>query len=151
MILKENGYETKCRQEINNFNCTMDIRQTYNVKYVFNIQVKEKMNKIVILLITIACLFGQWKHQTDPTTIRQLYVLDENHIKHYSQHLEWRTEHQIVLIHNMQLAMRRVNKGNYNQTRSQEIADIIQKYVDIEKQHREDLKVLKKELRELTR
>ena len=35
MILKENGYETKCRQKINNLNCTMDIRQTYNVKYVF--------------------------------------------------------------------------------------------------------------------
>ena len=109
------------------------------------------MNKIVILLIVISSLFGQWKHQTDPTTIRQLYVLDQNHIKHYSQHLEWRTEHQIVLIHNMKLAMSKVNKGKYNKNRSQEIADVIQKYVDVEKQHREDLKVLKKELRELTR
>ena len=35
MILKENGYETKCRQEINNLNSIMDIRQTYYVKYVF--------------------------------------------------------------------------------------------------------------------
>ena len=104
------------------------------------------MNKIVILLITISSLFGQWKHKTDPTVIRQLYVLDENHIKHYSQHLEWRTEHQIVLIHNMQYAMRKVKKGNYNQKRSQEIADMIQKYVEIEKQHREDLKILKIEL-----
>ena len=109
------------------------------------------MNKIVILLITISSLFGQWKHQTDPTTIRQLYVLDQNHIKHYLNQLEWRTEHQIVLIHNMELAMRKVKKGKYNQNRSQEIADVIQKYVDIEKQHQGDLKLLKKELMELTK
>ena len=109
------------------------------------------MNKIVILLITISSLFGQWRHDTDPTTIRQLYVLNQNHIQHYSGQLEWRTEHQIVLIHNMKLAMREVKKGEYRQQRSQEIADVIQKYVDIEKQHREDLKVLKKELRELTK
>ena len=109
------------------------------------------MKKIVILLITIASLFGQWKHQTDPTTIRQLYVLDQNHLKHYSNQLEWRTEHQIVLIHNMKLAMSKVKKGKYNQTRSQEIADAIQRYVEIEKQHREDLKALKIELRELTK
>ena len=109
------------------------------------------MKKIVILLITITSLCGQWKHQTDPTTIRQLHVLDQNHLKHYSNQLEWRTEHQIVLIHNMKLAMREVKKGEYRQQRSQEIADVIQKYVDIEKQHREDLKKLKIELRELTR
>ena len=109
------------------------------------------MKKIVILLITIASLFGQWKHDTDPATIRQLYVLNQNHLQHYSDQLEWRTEHQIVLIHNMKLAMREVKKGEYRQQRSQEIADVIQRYVDIEKQHREDLKVLKAELRELTR
>ena len=109
------------------------------------------MKKIVILLITITSLFGQWKHPIDPSTKRQIYVLNENHLKHYSDQLEWRTEHQIVLIHNMQIAMRKVNKGEYRQERSQEIADVIQKYVDIEKQHREDLKVLKKELRELTK
>ena len=109
------------------------------------------MKKIVILLITIGGLFGQWKHQTDPTTIRQLYVLDENHIKHYSSQLEWRTEHQIVLIHNMKLAMNKVKKGKYNEKRSQEITDMIQRYVEIEKQHREDLKLLKLELRELTK
>ena len=109
------------------------------------------MKKIVILLIMLSGLFGQWKHQTDPTTIRQLYVLDQNHLKHYSDQLEWRTEHQIVLIHNMKLAMSKVKKGKYNQTRSQEIADVIQRYVNIEKQHREELKVLKVELRELTR
>ena len=109
------------------------------------------MKKIVILLITLSGLFGQWKHQTDPTTIRQLYVLDQNHLKHYSDQLEWRTEHQIVLIHNMQIAMRKVKKGEYRQERSQEIADVIQRYVNIEKQHREDLKSLKVELRELTK
>ena len=109
------------------------------------------MKKIVILLITVASLFGQWKHQTDPTTIRQLYVLDQNHIKHYSNQLEWRTEHQIVLIHNMKLAMSKVNKGKYNQNRSQEITDVIQEYVELEKQHREKLRLLKKELKELTK
>ena len=35
MILKENGYELKCRQETNNTDSVVDIRQTYNVKYVF--------------------------------------------------------------------------------------------------------------------
>ena len=110
------------------------------------------MKKIVILLITITSLFGQnWKHQTDPTTIRQLYVLDQNHIKHYSNQLEWRTEHQIVLIHNMQLAMRKVNNCKYNQNRSQEIADLIEKYVELEKFHREELKSLKTELKGLTK
>ena len=109
------------------------------------------MKKIVILLIILSGLFGQWKHQTDPTTIRQLYVLNQNHIKHYSDQLEWRTEHQIVLIHNMKLAIRNVKGGNYNKQRSQEIADVIQRYVEIEKQHREDLKSLKIELRDLTK
>ena len=109
------------------------------------------MKKIVILLIAIASLFGQWKHPIDPSTTRQIYVLNENHLKHYSDQLEWRTEHQIVLIHNMQLAISKVKKGKYNEKRSQEIADAIQRYVEIEKQHREDLKSLKTELRELTR
>ena len=109
------------------------------------------MKKIVILLITITSLFGQWKHQTDPTTIRQLYVLDQNHLKHYSGQLEWRTEHQIVLIHNMKLAMSKVKKGKYNQNRSQEIADLVEKYVELEKFHREELKSLKIELRDLTK
>ena len=109
------------------------------------------MKKIVILLITITSIFGQWKHPIDPSTKRQIYVLNENHLKHYSDQLEWRTEHQIVLIHNMELAMRKVKKGKYNQKRSQEIADAIQRYVEIEKQHREDLKSLKIELRDLTK
>ena len=109
------------------------------------------MKKIVILLIMLSGLFGQWKYQTDPTTIRQLHVLDQNYLKYYPNQLEWRTEHQIVLIHNMKLAMSKVKKGKYNEKRSQEIADVIQRYVDIEKQHREELKSLKIELRELTR
>ena len=109
------------------------------------------MKKIVILLITIASLFGQWKHPIDPSTTRQIYVLNENHLKHYSDQLEWRTEHQVVLIHNMKLAMSKVKKGKYNEKRSQEIADVIAEYVEIEKQHREDLKSLKIELRDLTR
>jgi hypothetical protein len=109
------------------------------------------MKKIVILLITVASLFGQLKYQTDPTTIRQLYVLDQNHLKHYSNQLEWRTEHQIVLIHNMKMAMSKVKKGKYNQNRSQEIADLVEKYVELEKFHREELKSLKIELRDLTK
>ena len=109
------------------------------------------MKKIVILLIIISGLFGQLKWKTDPTTIRQLYVLDQNHLKHYSNQLEWRTEHQIVLIHNMKLAMRKVKKGKYNQNRSQEIADVIAEYVELEKQHREKLESLKIELRDLIR
>ena len=99
----------------------------------------------------MSSLFGQWKHPIDPSTTRQIYVLNENHFKHYSDQLEWRTEHQIVLIHNMKLAMTKVKKGKYNQNRSQEIADTIQRYVEIEKQHQEDLKLLKKELKELTK
>ena len=109
------------------------------------------MKKIVILLITINSLLGAWKHQTDPTTIRQLYVLEENHIKHYSDGLEWRTEHQILLIHDMQQAMRKVEKGKYPKHKSQEIADIIQRYVDLEKFHREELKAIRLELRKVSK
>ena len=109
------------------------------------------MKKIVILLIAISSLFGAWKHQTDPTTIRQLYVLDETYIKHYSDGLEWRTEHQILLIHDMQQAMRKVEKGKYPKRQSQEIADIVQRYVDLEKFHRKELKSLEAELRKLAK
>ena len=109
------------------------------------------MKKIVILLITISGLLGAWKYQTDPTTIRQLYVLDENHIKHYSDGLEWRTEHQVLLIHDMQQVMRKIRKGEYNQKKSQEMADIIQRYVDLEKFHREELKAIRLELRKVSK
>ena len=109
------------------------------------------MKKIVILLITISGLLGSWKYQTDPTTIRQLYVLEENHIKHYSDGLEWRTEHQILLIHDMQQVMRKIRKGEYNQKKSQEMANIIQRYVDLEKFHREELKAIRLELRKVSK
>ena len=110
------------------------------------------MKKIVILLITISGLFGwQNKYRTDPTTIRQLYVLEENHIKHYSDGLEWRTEHQVLLIHDMQQVMRKIRKGEYNQKKSQEMADIIQRYVDLEKFHREELKSIRLELRKVSK
>ena len=109
------------------------------------------MKKIVILLITISGLLGAWKYQTDPTTIRQLYVLDETYIKHYSDGLEWRTEHQILLIHVMQQSMRKIRKGEYPKHKSQEMADIIQRYVDLEKFHREELKAIRLELRKVSK
>ena len=109
------------------------------------------MKKIVILLIIISSLFGRWKHQTDPNTIRQLYVLDETYIKHYSDALEWRTEHQVLLIHDMQQSMRKIRKGEYNQKKSQEMADLIQRYVDLEKFHREELKAIRLELRKVSK
>ena len=109
------------------------------------------MKKIVILLIVMSSLFSQWKHQTNPTTIRQLYVLDENHIKHYSDGLEWRTEHQVLLIHDMQQVMRKIRKGEYNQKKSQEMADLIQRYVDLEKNHRKELKEIRLELRKVSK
>ena len=109
------------------------------------------MKKIVILLITISSLLGWQKYQTDPTIIRQLYVLDETYIKHYSDGLEWRTEHQVLLIHDMQQSMRKIRKGEYNQKKSQEMADLIQKYVDLEKFHREELKLIRKELKTISK
>ena len=109
------------------------------------------MKKIVILLITISGLLGAWKYQTDPTTIRQLYVLDETYIKHYSDGLEWRTEHQVLLIHDMQQVMRKIRKGEYNQKKSQEMADLIKRYVDLEKFHREELKAIRLELRKVSK
>ena len=109
------------------------------------------MKKIVILLITISSLFGAWKHQTDPTTLRQVYVLNETYIKHYPNELEWRTEHQILLIHYMQQAMRKVEKGKYPKHKSKEIADLVQKYVDLEKFHKEELKSIHRELKTITK
>ena len=110
------------------------------------------MKKIVILLITISSLFGwESKYQTDPTTIRQIYVLDETYIKHYPNELEWRTQNQVYLIHNIEQAMRKIRKGRYNPKTSQEIANLIERYVDLEKFHREELKSLEKELRKLSK
>tara|TARA_R100000700_G_C3077171_1_gene84579 strand:- start:2 stop:331 length:330 start_codon:yes stop_codon:yes gene_type:complete len=109
------------------------------------------MKKIVISLIVISSLLGAWKHQTDPTTLRQVYVLNETYIKHYPNELEWRTEHQILLIHDIQQAMRKVEKGKFPQHKSQEIVDLVQRYVDLEKFHREELKVIRKELKAVTK
>ena len=109
------------------------------------------MKKIVILLITISSLLGAWKHQTDPTTLRQIYVLNETYIKHYPNELEWRTEHQVYLIHNIEQAMRKVEKGKFPQHKSQEIADLVQKYVDLEKFHREELKAIRLELKKVSK
>ena len=47
--------------------------------------------------------------------------------------------------------MRKVKKGRYNQKTSQDIADLVEKYVDLEKFHKEELKSLEKELRELAK
>ena len=109
------------------------------------------MKKIVISLIVISSLLGAWKHQTDPTTLRQVYVLNETYIKHYPNELEWRTEHQILLIHDIQQAMRKVEKGKFPQHKSQEIVDLVQRYVDLEKFHREELKKIRLELRGVTK
>ena len=109
------------------------------------------MNKVITLLILVGGLFGAWKHQTDPTTLRQVYVLNETYIKHYPNELEWRTEHQILLIHDMQQAMRKVEKGKYPKRQSQEKADIVQRYVDLEKFHREELKAIRLELRKVSK
>ena len=109
------------------------------------------MKKIVISLIVISSLFGSWKYQTDPTTLRQVYVLNETYIKHYSDGLEWRTEHQILLIHDMEQAMRKVEKGKFPQHKSQEIVDLVQRYVDLEKFHREELKKIRLDLRGATK
>jgi hypothetical protein len=109
------------------------------------------MKKIVILLIAISGLLGAWKYETDPTTLRQIYVLKENHIKHYPNQLEWRTERQILLIHDIQQVMRKIEKGKYPQHKSQEMADLIQRYVDLEKYHREELKSIGLELRKVSK
>ena len=51
----------------------------------------------------------------------------------------------------MQQAMRKVEKGKFPQHKSQEIADIVQRYVDLEKFHREELKAIRLELRKVSK
>ena len=109
------------------------------------------MKKIVILLITITSLFGQPKWEQDPTVLRQLYVLDETYLKHYPDQIEWKSERQILLIHDMKQVMRKIKNGKYQKKRSEEIANVIQEYVELEKQYQDKLKSLKKELKELTK
>ena len=107
--------------------------------------------KIIVILLIITSLFGRNKWEQDPVVLRQIYVLNENYMKHYPNQIEWKSERQVLLIHSMQQAMRKIEKGKYSKNKSQQIADIIQEYVDIEKQHQDDLKLLKKELKNLTK
>jgi len=107
--------------------------------------------KIIFVLLIITSLFGQNKWEQDPAVIRQIYVLNENYMKHYPNQIEWKSERQVLLIHSMQQAMRKIEKGKYSKNKSQQITNIIQEYVNIEKQHLVDLKLLKNELRYLTR
>ena len=105
--------------------------------------------KIIVVLLIITSLFGRNNWEQDPVVLRQIYVLNENYMKHYPNQIEWKSERQVLLIHSMQQAMRKIEKGKYSKNKSQQIANIIQEYVDIEKQHQDDLKLLKKELRNL--
>ena len=107
--------------------------------------------KIIVILLIITSLFGRNKWEQDPVVLRQIYVLNENYMKHYPNQIEWKSERQVLLIHSMQQAMRKIEKGKYSKNQSQQIANIIQEYVDIEKQHQDDLKLLKKELGNLTK
>ena len=107
--------------------------------------------KIIVVLLIITSLFGRNKWEQDPVVLRQIYVLNENYMKHYPNQIEWKSERQVLLIHSMQQAMRKIEKGKYSKNKSQQIANIIQEYVDIEKQHQDDLKLLKKELKTLTK
>ena len=109
---------------------------------------KSYFNIIVVLLI-ITSLFGRVNWDQDPEVLRQLKILNVNYMNDYPNHIEWKSERQVLLIHNMQQAMRKIEKGNYSKNQSQQIANIIQEYVDIEKQHQGDLKLLDKELRNL--
>ena len=105
--------------------------------------------KIIVVLLIITSLFGRIKWEQDPAVLRQIYVLNENYMKHYPNQIEWKSDSQVLLIHDMQQAIRKIEKGQYQKYKSQQITNIIQEYVDIEKQHQDDLKLLKKELRNL--
>ena len=97
--------------------------------------------KIIVILLIITSLFGRNKWEQDPVVLRQIYVLNENYIKHYPNQIEWKSESQVLLIHSMQQAMRKIEKGKYSKNQSQQIANVIQEYVDIEKKHQNDLKL----------
>ena len=111
---------------------------------------KSYFNIIVVLLI-ITSLFGRVEWIQDPEVLRQIYILNVNYMNDYPNQIEWKSERQVLLIHSMQQAMRKIEKGKYSKNQSQQIANIIQEYVDIEKQHQEDLKFLKTELGNLTK
>ena len=105
--------------------------------------------KIIVIFLIITSLFVRNKSKQDPAVLRQIYVFNENYMKHYPNQIEWKSERQVLLIHNMQQAIRKIEKGKYSTNKSQQIANVIQEYVDIEKQHQGDLKLLDKELRNL--
>ena len=107
--------------------------------------------KIMVVFLIITSLFGRsmWKQEQDPEVLRQIYVLNQNYMNNYPNQIEWKSESQVLLIHNMQQAIRKIEKGKFPKNKSQEIANIIQEYVDIEKQHQGALKLLDKELRNL--
>ena len=109
--------------------------------------------KIMVVFLIITSLFGRnrGKQEQDPEVLRQIYVLNQNYMKHYPNQIEWKSESQVLLIHNMQQAIRKIEKGQYPKNKSQDIANVIQEYVDIEKKHQNDLKLLKKELKTLTK
>ena len=107
--------------------------------------------KIIVVLLIITSLFGQVNWNQDPEVLRQLYILNVNYMNDYPNQIEWKSERQVLLIHSMQQAIRKIEKGKYSKNQSQQIANIIQEYVDIEKQHQEDLKFLKTELGNLTK
>ena len=107
--------------------------------------------KIIVIFLIITSLFGRNKSKQDPEVLRRIYVLNENYMKHYPNQIEWKSESQVLLIHNMQQAIRKIEKGQFPKNKSQEIANIIQEYVDIEKKHQNDLKLLKNELKTLTK
>ena len=107
--------------------------------------------KIIVVLLIITSLFGRVNWEQDSEVLRQLYLLNVNYMNDYPNQIEWKSERQVLLIHNMQQAMRKIEKGKYSKNQSQQIANIIQEYVDIEKQHQEDLKFLKTELGNLTK
>ena len=106
--------------------------------------------KIIVVLLIITSLFGRVNWEQDPAVLRQIYVFNENYMKHYPNQIEWKSDSQVLLIHDMQQAIRKIEKGQYQKYKSQEIANVIQEYVDIEKKHQNDLKLLKKELMNLT-
>ena len=56
MILKENGYEIEYRQKINNFNSIVDIRQAYNVSYVFIFRTMNKQQRMKAELKVVRAL-----------------------------------------------------------------------------------------------
>ena len=109
--------------------------------------------KIMVVFLIITSLFGRsmWKQEQDPEVLRQIFVLNQNYMNNYPSQIEWKSESQVLLIHNMQQAIRKIEKGKYSTNKSQQIANVIQEYVDIEKKHQNDLKLLKKELKTLTK